>query len=182
MRKVILFLVLAVFAPLQLASAEVKHSEPNGFHTESVVIIQKTPDRVFSNLVDDIGKWWNPDHSWSGSAENLSIEPTGGGCFCERLSNGGSVLHLTVTFVRPGSILRMRGALGPLASLPVEGVQTWALSEDGDGATKLSLSYHVSGSVSGGLKNWAGPVDGVLAEQLARLANFAETGSPIRSP
>ena len=36
------------------------------------------------------------------------------GCFCETFENGGGIVHMEVTFVNPGIILRLTGGLGPL--------------------------------------------------------------------
>jgi hypothetical protein len=36
----------------------------------------------------------------------------------------------------------------------------------------------VGGYAKGGLENLAGPVDGVLGEQVRRLAKYVETGKP----
>ena len=52
----------------------------------------------FDALTDDVGRWWNPEHSYSGVAANFSIDARAGGCFCERLKDG-SVAHMTVVFV-----------------------------------------------------------------------------------
>ena len=42
------------------------------------------------------------------------MELHAGGCFCERLKDGGSVQLLQVVYAAPGEGLRLRGALGPL--------------------------------------------------------------------
>ena len=71
---------------------------------------------MYNSIVDDVGLWWDSSHTFSGNAENLSIDDKAGGCFCENLENGGSVRHLEVVFVDPGKTLRMIGGLGPLSS------------------------------------------------------------------
>src|ERR1700760_2531141 len=38
-------------------------------------------------------KWWNGEHSYSGSASNMTLDPVAGGCWCEKLPAGGSVQH-----------------------------------------------------------------------------------------
>ena len=47
-------------------------------------------------------------------AKNLSIDARPGGCFCEKLPNGGGVEHARVVYVAPREVLRLSGALGPL--------------------------------------------------------------------
>jgi hypothetical protein len=71
----------------------------------------------------------------------------------------------------------MIGALGPLQTMAVTGSMTWQMEESG-GATKLTLTYAVSGYLPGGLQALAGPVDGVLGEQFQRLKTYIETGAP----
>lgn len=75
----------------------------------------------------------------------------------------------------------MRGALGPLQGLGVEGAMTLSLAPAGNG-TDLSLIYNVGGYLKDGFTSWAAPVDGVLHEQMARLKAFVETGSPEAKP
>jgi len=160
------------------ARAEVTFSAPGVFEVKSVTTIAAAPAKVYATLTGQVGEWWNPEHSWSGRPGALYIEPRAGGCFCENLADGGSVQHLEVVHAKPAALLRMRGGLGPLQELPLEGVQTWELKAAGSGQTEVSLSYRASGSVQGGLERWAGPVDFVHAEQLGRLKQFVETGTP----
>ena len=76
-------------------------------------------------------RWWDPAHTWSGSARNLKLEPKAGGCFCEKLADGGSVQHGRVIFAQPGKLLRLEGALGPLQDMAVTGVLSFNLAPDG---------------------------------------------------
>src|SRR5512134_3799150 len=69
--------------------AEVVESASAGFATKSVVRIAAASDRVYGALVQDVGRWWDPAHTYSGDARNLSIDPRPGGCFCERLGDQG---------------------------------------------------------------------------------------------
>lgn len=118
--------------------------------------------------------WWNSDHTFSGSAANLSLEARAGGCWCETLPDGGSVQHMTVSYVAPGKVLRLRGALGPLGALPVEGVMTWTLKSAG-GGTDIALSYAISGTSVQGFDSLSKAVDGVLAETVASLKKLLES-------
>src|SRR5215470_3158567 len=100
------------------------------------------------------------------------LELKAGGCFCERLKDGGSVQHLLVVYASPGEGLRLRGALGPLQMEGVDGTLAWAL-KPAEGGTKVTQSY-----VVGGMDQWAPKVDRVLHEQLDRLTSFVE-GKPL---
>lgn len=118
--------------------------------------------------------WWSPDHTWSGDAANMWLDARAGGCWCERLPNGGFAEHLRVIKSEPGKSLVMSGALGPLQSFPLTGVMEWKVEPDETGGNTITFTYQVSGNVEGGLQSWAKPVDGVLAEAIKRLAEAAD--------
>lgn len=160
------------------ARAEVLESKSAGFVLRETATISAPPARVYAAL-GEVGRWWNPRHSWSGDARNLTLELRAGGCFCERLPDGGSVQHLVVLHAAPGRLLRLGGALGPLQSEALSGSMSWSLAVAGE-KTDLVLDYVVGGYVRGGNtgQTWAQPVDGVLAEQVARLKRYLETGRP----
>ncbi len=103
----------------------------------------------------------------------MYIEARTQGCFCEMLGKAGGVVHLTVTFVNPGVILRLSGGLGPLGLMGVSGNMTWEFKDNEDGTT-VTLQYAVGGYLAGGLDAIAAAVDGVLIEQMASLKAFAE--------
>jgi hypothetical protein len=123
------------------------------------------------------GRWWDPSHTFSRDAANLSMELHAGGCFCERLKDGGSVQHLQVVYAAPGQGLRLRGALGPLQTEGVDGTLSWTL-KPGEGGTSVALSYVVGGYIRSGTEQWAPRVDRVLDEQLQRPKSFVEGKSP----
>ena len=170
-----LSLVLAASGP---AWAEVKSAMPNGFEVVSIVTIAAPADRVYSAL-GEVGHWWSPSHTFSRDAANLGIELRAGGCFCERLKDGGSVQHLQVVYAAPGQGLRLRGALGPLQTEGVDGTLGWTL-KPGEGGTSVTLSYVVGGYIRGGMEQWAPKVDRVLDEQLQRLKSFVEGKPPTQ--
>lgn len=157
--------------------AEVIDSAANGFTVRGLVEVNTDSANVYRHLVKDIGKWWDPEHTFSGLSKNLSIDAKANGCFCEKLDNGGSVRHMTVVYAMPGKMLRMKGGLGPLQSLGVDGSLTFLLYQSGKG-TAVEMSYAAGGYAPGGLQAWAKPVDKVLQNQLKRLKNFIETGKP----
>ena len=134
------------------------------------------PAKVYAALVAP-SHWWSSKHTFSHDAGNLSLDPSAGGCWCEKAANGQSVAHLVVVNVVPDKVLVMRGALGPLQGLGVEGAMTISLKPTRDG-TDLSLTYNVGGYLKDGLASLATPVDTVLGEQVARLKSYIETGTP----
>lgn len=153
------------------AHAEVQETRENGFVIEATVMAEATPIQVYRKLVR-VGDWWDPAHTWSGSARNLKLSPQAGGCFCEKLADGGSVQHGRVIFAQPGKLLRLEAALGPLQDMAVTGVLSFALAPDGPG-TRIKMTYRVAGSSSMESVKLAPLVDQVMGIQLGRLRSFA---------
>jgi uncharacterized protein YndB with AHSA1/START domain len=174
MRRLLPLLAILAAAP---AAAEVTGQSTSGFATAGTVTIAAAPERVWATLIQP-GRWWSAEHSWSGNAANLSLEPRAGGCFCEALPNGGSVEHMRVIYADPRRQLRLSGALGPLQGEGLAGTLTVTLERSG-GGTKLSWSYKVGGYTGLPLTQVAPAVDGVLSEQFIRLARLLETGPPL---
>jgi uncharacterized protein YndB with AHSA1/START domain len=160
----------------QRASAEVSDSAANGFTVRQTVHIAAAPDRVYAALIAP-QRWWSSKHSFSGNAANMSLDAKQGGCWCEMLPNGGFVEHMRVVYAVPGKVLRLRGAMGPFQAMPVEEVLTWTLVPAGDG-TDVTLVNGYGGYAKDGLDKLAPVVDGVVGEQIARLRQFIETGTP----
>ena len=170
-------LTVAILAP-SLARADVADSAANGFTVKLAVTVQAPPQEVYRRLVHNVGDWWNPMHTFSGDAHNLTIEEKAMGCFCEKLPNGGGVRHLEVINFAPGKALVLSGGLGPLQSLATTGNMSFQLSA-APGGTKLEVTYAVVGYLAAGMNALAGPVDGVLMEQVTRLKNYIEKGNPV---
>jgi hypothetical protein len=159
------------------AHAAVVEITPVGFGVQDQVTTSASPKKVYSALVKEVGKWWNPEHTYSGDSHNLSISSKVGGCFCEHVSHGGAVEHARVIVLIPDSQVRMVGAFGPLQSSGLVGTLSFKISEAGSGS-KIELTYNVGGYMHGAFENIAPTVDEVLADQLNRLKIFAETGKP----
>ena len=158
------------------AQAAVADSAANGFSVVETVHIAAAPDKVWAALVTP-SRWWSPAHTYSKSATNLTLEPRAGGCWCENLPGGGSVQHMVVVRLMPNNQLVLRGPLGPLQSMGVDGAMTVVMTP-ADRGTDLTATYTAGGYLKGGLDALAGPVDAVLREQFVRLRTQVETGSP----
>src|SRR2546423_15563347 len=122
---------------------------PTGFVMKLETNIHAPAAKVYEALVGQIGSWWNPEHTYSHDAKNLSIDARPGGCFCEKLPNGGGVEHLRVIYIVPRETVRFSGALGPLQASGVAGSMTWKLINDADN-TRIQHSYSVVGFIDGG--------------------------------
>jgi uncharacterized protein YndB with AHSA1/START domain len=167
--KWLLALVMVV-APAT-ARAEVVSAGPHGFeirHTVQVVIPQAAAFDAFAQ----IPAWWNKDHSYSGDSANLSLSLSPGGCFCERLPDGGGVEHMRVAYVVPGEQVVLTGSLGPLLYQATTGVMDVKVARIA-GGSRLTLEYRVAGFAAGGADKLAPLVDQVLGDQMARYRKFA---------
>jgi uncharacterized protein YndB with AHSA1/START domain len=156
------------------AGAEVLDRSATAFTSRTTVIIEGVaPQRAFDALVNDVSRWWNPAHTFSGDAANLRLAATPGGCLCEALPDGGGVAHAVVNHVVPGEMLRLAGALGPLQEHAIAGTLTWRFEKAATGTT-ATATYRVSGAFPGGLDKIAAAVDQVIAEQIGRLEAYLE--------
>jgi uncharacterized protein YndB with AHSA1/START domain len=160
------------------ARAAVIESSPTGFATKNDALINAAPATVYAALTEAIGKWWDPVHTFSHDAHNLSLDARPGGCLCERLPDGGGVEHMRVIYASPAKLLRMTGAIGPLQE--AAGTMTWTL-EQADKATKVQLGYAAGGFRVGGFHDLSAVLDRVTRGQLLRLKAFVETGHPDAS-
>lgn len=179
MKTMPLVLVLSLLAAGP-AGAAVLETSPSSLTVESSVEVEATPEAIFEKFTRDLPAWWDPAHTWSGDAANLSLEPRAGGCFCEQLpSAGGSVQHGRIIFWQPGKLLRLDAALGPFQEMAVQGVLTFRFSpqEAGKGS-RVTVNYRVSGAITMDPVKLAPMVDGMLAGQMSRFQKFAATGKP----
>lgn len=177
MRKRVGSVAVAMLAISGAASAEVKSATDSGFAIGHAVTVTATPAAAYDAITRP-ARWWNKDHSWSGDAANMTIDARAGGCFCEALpAEKGNAEHARVIFARPGKMLRLSGALGPLQGEAVTGTLTFTLSPAGAG-TKITVDYVVGGYIRSGLRNFAGPVDGVIGGQTRRLAALLGAPAP----
>jgi hypothetical protein len=86
-------------------------------------------------------------------------------------------MHARVIHAAEDKLLRLEGSLGPLQALATTSILTFALAPK-DGGTTLIVTYRVAGNEAAGLQQLAGPVDGVIGEQVRRLVAYVETGKP----
>src|SRR5438552_18932474 len=143
LRRMLLFLATscAILGPCR---GEVANVGPTGFAVKHVVTIPAAPENVYAALIGKVGSWWNPDHTYSHDSRNLSIDARPGGCFCEKLPNGGGIEHLRVVYLAPPQIVRFSGALGPLQASGIAGSMTLKLTSGPDN-TLTELSYSIGG-------------------------------------
>ncbi|WP_017670466.1 hypothetical protein [Blastomonas sp. AAP53] len=180
MRTALAVLALATFINVP-AHAEVTAQSDTGFAVQHSVTVSTDPEATFAMLRTP-AKWWDKDHTWTGSAENLYMDAQAGGCFCELIPNEattesgapqrtlrGSVQHMQIVYVDPGNRLRLSGALGPLQAEAVTGTMTISLKPI-KGGTRLTFEYVVGGYMRIPMSEAAPNVDAVIGAQASRLA------------
>lgn len=170
-------LVLATFSGMSVAKADIASSSANGFSVKHVVEAAGVPPATAWAGLTDVGRWWDPEHTYSGDARNLNVDPVPGGCFCEKLGMYAGVKHAEVVFAQPPKTLRFSGALGPLQEFGVNGSMTWSIEAAG-GGSRITMIYNVGGAADRPLSDWAPIVDEVLGVQVKRLGRFLVTGHP----
>jgi uncharacterized protein YndB with AHSA1/START domain len=171
MKAIRLVVILSIAAS---AYGEVASSSPSGFSVKYLRTVAATPAAAYNAFVK-VQSWWSSDHTWSGSASNLSLDPRAGGCFCEKLTNGG-VVHMTVVYVKKNEGLTLSGALGPLQSNGIAAAMTVTFKPAGK-STDISVTYNAGGYFPGGMTDLATIVDQVLGAQVDRLARLIDTGN-----
>ena len=155
------------------AAAEVVSAAANGCLIRQTLHLAASPQQVYEALIQP-AKWWSSEHTFSGSATNLTLDARAGGCFCEKLPDGGSMQHLVVVLAAPGKTLVLRGAMGPFQGQGVAGALTLKMAAAPEGGTDLTLTYALGGylSLPGGFAEWSKRADAMFATQIASLQNF----------
>ena len=76
MKTFALFAAALASTPL---AAEVVNASSDGFEVRQTVALPLKPEVAFAKFAD-VGAWWNPQHTYSGTAENMalhmSVQPT----------------------------------------------------------------------------------------------------------
>src|SRR5207245_116562 len=70
MRMMILLAAALVAFTAERASAGVADSGPNGFTVKIAMHVGAPPAEAYRKFVRNVGDWWNPAHTFSGSAKN----------------------------------------------------------------------------------------------------------------
>lgn len=170
-------LIAPLLAATPAARADVVSATPTTIEIKQVVNIDAPIKQVWDTLRSP-QKWWNKEHTYSGDSANLYLDSQATGCFCEKLPGKGSVEHGHIVYIEAPRVVRMASALGPLQAEAVQGTLTFKLDAEGDNATKLTMTYLVSGYMRAGGETMAPLVDRVLGEQTSGLKAAAEGAAP----
>jgi len=166
--------MLALAALAGCVWADTGNVSPSGFVSILREEVKASPAQLWQAIID-LPRWWSNEHTYSGQASRMTLDPQAGGCWCERWGDNNSVEHGRVVQVVPGRSLRLYANLGPLQELPVSAVLTFTIAMQ-EQKTILRWTYRVSGAADADLDQLAQGVDQVLAQQFRRLVKFAETG------
>ena len=165
--------MIGALALAPAASAKVVDQSDAGFSVAHTAQVAATPADVWKMLRMP-QSWWSKEHSWSGDGANFWLDSQAGGCFCEKLpdtgSGVGSVQHARILFSKPGQLLRLSGAFGPLQGEALTGTLTIHIKETPTGSA-LRFDYVVGGYMRFKVGDIAPAVDKVIGEQLLGLAN-----------
>lgn len=163
------------------AYAKVIDQSDIGFTVAHTAQVAATPEDVWKMLRTP-EKWWSKEHSWSGDAANFWLDSQAGGCFCEKLPGDGgamgSVQHARIVFAKPGEMMRLSGAFGPLQGEAVTGTLTIQIKKTGAGAA-IRFDYVVGGYMRFKVADIAPGVDKVIGEQLRGLAAALGGNLPV---
>lgn len=165
-------------APVQ---AKVIDESDIGFTVAHTAQVAASPVDVWKMLRTP-DKWWSAQHSWSGDAANFWLDSQAGGCFCEKLPDAGagmgSVQHARILFAKPGEMMRLSGAFGPLQGEAMTGTLTIQIKPTPTGSA-IRFDYVVGGYMRFKVADIAPAVDKVLGEQLAGLAKALGGSLPV---
>jgi len=186
LRRVLTGTLIGVLAGAAPAHADVIAQSPQGFVSRNVVVVGASPAVVWKRLVAPAA-WWSSDHTFSGDAANLSLDPVAGGCFCERLPTEevatakgakpaarGGVEHMRVVFVDRAKAMRLVGALGPLQSEAVNATLTVTITPV-EGGTRVIFEYVVGGYMRYPAEKIVPAVDAMLGKALISLVQPYES-------
>ena len=154
------------------ATADVIEASPDHFVLRQEATSSLSPQEMWQRLINP-ATWWHPEHSYSGNADNLTLDVQAGGLWKEEW-DGGSVTHGEVIFVNPGVQLRLDAPFGPLQAIGAKTIWTITISAEGEGS-RVVFDEISHGVPSSKLDELAPAVDFVKTEAIRRLTAVEET-------
>jgi hypothetical protein len=154
------------------ASAEIITASPDHYTLRHEAVSPAAPQDVWDRLIQP-DTWWHPDHTFSGDAQNLSLDAEAGGAWLESW-DGNSVEHGRVLTLMEGQSIRLDAPFGPLQGMAVNVVWTITIEPDGNG-TRVIFDEIANGSSASGLDKIAPAVDGVKQQAIEGLTMLGAT-------
>ncbi|MBL0948208.1 hypothetical protein [Brevundimonas sp.] len=162
--RILIFVVALALAGLVTSpvAAEVISRSENAFTLKFEGTTRLDPTEV-ADAFSEVEQWWDPAHSYTGDAANLSLALETGGCWCEVMPDGSRFDHGRVESVALGE-LRLHAPFGPLRAMATRAdlVVTYALV---NGVVRTTWTFVVEGPGVGAM---ADPVDGVMGGGFTR--------------
>ncbi|MBW8303021.1 MAG: hypothetical protein K0M78_03580 [Brevundimonas sp.] len=161
LKSLIAALVLALSAAP--AAAEVVVRTADSFILRYEMAAEIDPADI-PGALENVGRWWDGAHTFSGDAANITIDLSPGGCWCERLADGTAFDHgrtvsmseEQIVFDAPFGPLRGKAAKAVLTMTwpSPHGVrsQTWEMVVEGPGLGAMADA--VDGGVGDGFQRW----------------------------
>lgn len=158
-------IIAAAIAALGVApaAAEVVSRTADSFTLRYAVGAGIAPDDIPTAL-QDLPKWWDAAHTYTGSAGNLSLDLAPGGCWCEKLADGTdfdhgrtvSVMADHIVFDAPFGPLRGKATRADLVvSWPAANggwTPTWTMTVEGPGIG--AMADGVDAVMGAGYQRW----------------------------
>jgi uncharacterized protein YndB with AHSA1/START domain len=150
------------------SAADIVASSDTHFVLRHEAASTQSRERVWERLVRP-ADWWHPDHTYSGDAGHLRLDPVAGGLWREDWP-GGSVTHGEVKYVRDGEVLRLEAPFGPLQGLGAYVIWTITVTPSDTGVTVVfdEVAMAPPGSK---MEEMAKAVDFVKGEAIRRLVS-----------
>ena len=138
---------------------ELERGEPSMTQTASGVVpcvvaqveleipIKASPERVWTALVDETGRWWRKDFYTVAQPATFVMEPRAGGRVFERSETGAEVLWYTTVTVDPGRSLDLVGHITVAHGGPTTTMVRLVVDGTGD-STVVRLSDSLMGRIS----------------------------------
>ena len=162
-------LLAAIAGP---AAAEVVDRGPHHFLLQFDTPLTATPEAALAS-VGEVAQWWDPAHTWSGDAANLTLPIQMGACLCEAMPDGTTFQHGRVTSLFPERSIGLHAPLGPLKDLATRAALVFSWSEL-SGGPALAMVFLVQGE---GVGAYADAVDHVMGVQFSRWAAYLQPAS-----
>jgi uncharacterized protein YndB with AHSA1/START domain len=161
--------VLALLMISGTANAAVLDAAPDSFTLRYTIEAPATaPDKAYVAW-GEVGRWWSSSHTYSGTAQAITVDLKAGGCWCESWL-GGSIEHARVLLAMPGRTLRFAAPFGPLQALPVQSILSVTFAPGPAGGSITTVTMRVAGPSASKLDVLGPVIDRVMAEQMTRLA------------
>lgn len=148
------------------ASAEVVSSSATHFTLRHTAESSMSASQMWDRLLQP-SAWWHPDHTYSGSSQNLTLDAQAGGLWKETWDDN-SVAHGEVLLIEKGKTLRLSAPFGPLQSVGAYSVWTISINALDEGCA-VTFSETAIGPPTAKLDELASAVDFVKSEAIRRL-------------